>query len=100
MFQLRLPRYAAADLKCPVTHTSQYSSGCSLVMVRVKGIDVVSPYGLLVTCTSRNASLTSFSSSMMNCLLGSMQLSYNQDLLSEGGIQNRSTPLAWIHVGI
>ena len=37
--RLRLPQAgcAAADLEYPVTHTSQYSGGCSLVMVRVKG---------------------------------------------------------------
>ena len=52
MFQLRPPRCAATDLECPVTHTSQYSGSCSLVMVRVKGDVSISVSRFLVDCCS------------------------------------------------
>lgn len=54
MFHLRSPRCVAADLECPVTHTSQYSGGCSLVMVRVKGDVSISVSRFLVDCCSQS----------------------------------------------
>ena len=46
--QLRFPRCVVADLEGPVSHTPQYSSGCSLVMVRMKGDVSISVRGFSI----------------------------------------------------